>query len=564
MRCALVIPTRNAGAHLDRLLPALAAQRRQPDSILVVDSRSSDDTVERFRAFGARVEVIEPASFNHGGTRRWASQQVEADALIYLTQDAIPASPDSFANLLDELYAEADIGVAYGRQLPHPGAGLLGAQARRFNYPPESRSKRLADASELGIKTCFSSDSFSAYRSDALAAVGGFPEDVIGSEDAYVAARLLQAGYAVRYAASAEVYHSHDYRLLEEFRRYFDIGVFYGRERWIRAAFGGAGGEGKRYVLAEIQALRAAGALYRVPEIALRSAFKLLGYRLGQLERLPSPLPQAAVVLADPLTLREERAVAQGLTRLVTLTGLGGECLARRMRLPPGRVEVINHGNLEIATVPLPSLDTLRLLYFGFIYRGKGIEDLLEALADLFASAPEMRQRVRLTLAGGTAAEMAFGAGGNYLDQLKAQIAELGLADAIDWNLNLAAADIPRTIQAHHVMVLPYRESKKLGLLGQQRGTSGALSWAAACGRGAITSDARAFAEEVASGNGAIYPQGDVAALSEQLLNLAREPRLAQAWAERAGAIGHARTWPRTALRFQALFNDMVGTVHGT
>ncbi len=215
MRCALVIPTRNAGAHLDRLLPALVAQRRQPDSILVVDSRSSDDTVERFRAFGARVEVIEPASFNHGGTRRWASQQVEADALIYLTQDAIPASPDSFANLLDELYAEADIGVAYGRQLPHPGAGLLGAQARRFNYPPESRSKRLADASELGIKTCFSSDSFSAYRSDALAAVGGFPEDVIGSEDAYVAARLLQAGYAVRYAASAEVYHSHDYRLLE-------------------------------------------------------------------------------------------------------------------------------------------------------------------------------------------------------------------------------------------------------------------------------------------------------------------------------------------------------------
>ncbi len=49
-----------------------------------------------------------------------------------------------------------------------------------------------------------------------------------------------------------------------------------------------------------------------------------------------SPLPQAAVVLADPLTLREERAVAQGLTRLVTLTGLGGECLARRMRRRPG------------------------------------------------------------------------------------------------------------------------------------------------------------------------------------------------------------------------------------
>ncbi|MDG9760271.1 glycosyltransferase [Pseudomonas sediminis] len=291
MRVALIIPTRNAGAHLDRLLPALAMQTLQPDEFLVVDSASRDDTVARFRAAGAQVEVIEPAQFNHGGTRRWASEQVDADALIYLTQDAIPADAGTFANIIADLHGEADIGVAYGRQLPHPDAGLLGAQSRRFNYPPQSRTKRMSDAPELGIKTCFSSDSFSAYRRDALVAVGGFPEDVIGSEDAYVAARMLLGGYAVRYAATAEVYHSHDYSVLEEFRRYFDIGVFYGRERWIGQAFGSAGGEGMRYVKAEMAALRAAGCLYRLPEVFLRSAMKLAGYRLGQVEMsLPSTL----------------------------------------------------------------------------------------------------------------------------------------------------------------------------------------------------------------------------------------------------------------------------------
>lgn len=291
MRIALIIPTRNAGAHLDRLLPALAMQTLQPDEFLVVDSASGDDTVARFREFGARVEVIQPGQFNHGGTRRWASDQVEADALIYLTQDAIPATPETFARIIADLHVEADIGIAYGRQLPHPNAGLLGAQSRRFNYPPGSRTKRLADAAELGIKTCFSSDSFSAYRRDALSAVGGFPRDVIGSEDAFVAARMLLAGYAVRYAADAEVQHSHDYRLLEEFRRYFDIGVFYGRERWIREAFGSAGGEGLRYVKAELRALRAAGALWRAPEVLLRTFCKLLGYRLGHHEaRFPSSI----------------------------------------------------------------------------------------------------------------------------------------------------------------------------------------------------------------------------------------------------------------------------------
>ncbi|XLX40134.1 glycosyltransferase family 2 protein [Ectopseudomonas mendocina] len=285
MSVALIIPTRNASAHLERLLPALACQTLQPDEFLVVDSSSHDDGVARLRDAGARVEVIEPGQFNHGGTRRWACQQVAADVLIYLTQDAVPATPDTFARIVSALHGESDIGVAYGRQLPHADAGLLGAQARRFNYPPVSRTKRLADAGELGIKTCFSSDSFSVYRRDALEAVGGFPEDVIGSEDAYVAARMLLAGYAVRYAADAEVHHSHDYRLLEEFRRYFDIGVFYGRERWIGEAFGAASGEGLRYVKAELQAVMAAGALWRVPEVLLRTAAKLLGYRIGQGER---------------------------------------------------------------------------------------------------------------------------------------------------------------------------------------------------------------------------------------------------------------------------------------
>ena len=285
MRISLIIPTRNASSHLARLLPALKMQTLQPDEMLVVDSASSDDTVARFREFGVRVEVIDAKDFNHGGTRRWASEQVDGDALIVMTQDAIPAEPETFANLVGELELDPLNGVAYGRQLPHPDAGVLGAQSRHFNYPPQSRSKSLADAPELGIKTCFSSDSFSVYRRSVLEAVGGFPADVIGSEDAYVAARMLLEGYKVRYAATALVHHSHDYKLLDEFHRYFDIGVFYGREPWIKQAFGDAGGEGKRYVLAELAALRKAGALYRAPEVLVRSAFKLLGYRLGHLER---------------------------------------------------------------------------------------------------------------------------------------------------------------------------------------------------------------------------------------------------------------------------------------
>lgn len=279
-----------------------------------------------------------------------------------------------------------------------------------------------------------------------------------------------------------------------------------------------------------------------------------LPWPLSMASKLPSPLPQVATVLSDPLCLHEERQVAQGMTRLVTLTHAGSAALRERMGLAQAQMAVIPHGNLDITPMPLPPLEPLRLLYFGFIYRGKGIEDLLDALADCISQQPALRERVRLTLAGGSEPEMAFGPSGSYLDELRQRIGQLGLSELIDWRLDLPAEQIAPTIQAHHVMVLPYRESSKLKLLGKLRGTSGALSWAVACGRGAITSDARSFAEEVAHGNGMIFPQGDVTALSQALSTLCANPELARTWSDRAATLAKERVWSRTAERFRQLF----------
>lgn len=279
-----------------------------------------------------------------------------------------------------------------------------------------------------------------------------------------------------------------------------------------------------------------------------------LPWPLSMASSLPSPLPEIATVMADPLCLREERQLARSMTRLVTLTQAGSLALRQRMGLREEQMAVIAHGNLPITPVSLPSLQTMRLLYFGFIYRGKGIEDLLDAMADLFTRQPQLRSRVRLTLAGGSEPEMAFGPSGSYLDQLRLRIKQLGLTDVIDWNLDLPAEAIADVIQAHHVMVLPYRESSKLKLLGNLRGTSGALSWAVACGRGVITSDARSFAEEVSHGNGMIFPQGNVAALSAALNEVCAVPERATQWAAQARVLGQQRVWSQTAERFRQLF----------
>jgi rhamnosyltransferase len=280
LKTALCIPTLNAGAFAAPLAEAIRAQTLKPDDFLVIDSGSTDTTIAALTAIGARVHAIPKSQFNHGGTRQMAVDMLGgADIVVFLTQDAIPANSAAFERLVSCLQ-DPDVAVAYGRQLPRKGAGPIEAHARLFNYPTVSRVRRLDDRVELGLKTVFVSNSFAAYRRADLLASGGFPNNVIFGEDTYLVARMLLAGRAIAYCAEAEVFHSHEYSFAEEFRRYFDIGVLHAREPWIRASFGGAEGEGLRFVRSEIAYLLPRNPAL-IPSALLRTALKLTGFHLG-------------------------------------------------------------------------------------------------------------------------------------------------------------------------------------------------------------------------------------------------------------------------------------------
>lgn len=279
-RVAIIVPTLNAAGLWDRWVQGMRMQSFVPDVVLIIDSSSTDDTVQLARTEGYRVYRIERKDFDHGGTRQLAIDLLgDIDIAVFLTQDAMLVHPDSIRNIVDS-FKVSDVGVAYGRQLPRQGAGTIEAHGRLFNYPAISRYKSEGDIPQLGIKTAYISNSFSAYRVTALKEVGGFPANVIVSEDMHVAARMILAGWKVHYNAEAVVEHSHGYSPLQEFQRYFDVGVFNARENWIMEHFGAPTGEGMRLVLSELQAL-GFRKCYLIPETLLRTFLKLAGFRLG-------------------------------------------------------------------------------------------------------------------------------------------------------------------------------------------------------------------------------------------------------------------------------------------
>lgn len=282
MRVSVLIPTLNAAGHLPTLLDALREQTRLPDEIVVVDSSSTDGTADLARSAGCVVISIERTSFDHGRTRNLAAGAATGDALLYLTQDAVPVDEHYVSKLVAPLEAGEAAG-AYARQVARDGSPPTDAYLRAYNYPRlDGRVvlRTAADVARLGVRAYMMSNAASAVRRDRFEAAGRFPSKVIMNEDMLLCARLLRAGDAVAYVPSAAVWHSHAYSLAQHQARYFDIGVFMARHRdelGTRATTGG----GLRFVAGQIAWLARRGHLTAIPRALAEAAAKWRGYRLG-------------------------------------------------------------------------------------------------------------------------------------------------------------------------------------------------------------------------------------------------------------------------------------------
>jgi rhamnosyltransferase len=283
-RFALIVPTLNGGSVYRKLLQEVRRQTCQPDCFIVVDSGSTDGTLEASLDAGARVISIWAEDFNHGATRMQALDHVDPgiDLVMYLTQDAVPAEPESFERLVS-VFADPRLGAAFGRQLPRDGGSRVEAFSRAANYREVPYRIDLAAPGKRRFEETRFSNSFSIYRITALREAGGFPGDIILGEDVLAHVAILSRGWVTEYVPAATVRHSHDYSIMEEFRRYFDIGVMHHRAQARLAMFGRPHGKGRQYLLEEARfAMRIS--LREGLISVIRSGAKFIGYRLGLME----------------------------------------------------------------------------------------------------------------------------------------------------------------------------------------------------------------------------------------------------------------------------------------
>jgi rhamnosyltransferase len=226
VQASILLLTKNEARNIGACLEAIYAQKDAGNfEVLVVDSGSSDQTVEIARQYPVRLENIDPEQFHHARTRNLAAQLATGQYLVYLAADALPASDEWLSALLIN-FADAEVGAVYGRHLPKSGSTVERKETLNAVYGKERLVKDPRRGQEMGYRYFHFSTVNAAIRKNVWEKTR-FPENLKCFEDLGIAKRILDSGTKIVYEPKAAVVHSHNHTDTGLFKRYFDAGVIW-------------------------------------------------------------------------------------------------------------------------------------------------------------------------------------------------------------------------------------------------------------------------------------------------------------------------------------------------
>ena len=231
-KVSVVIPARNEAGHkFEALLRALDAQVTDFEfEVILVDSGSTDGTVELARRYGARVKEIPASEFDHGGTRNLGISMSRGEYVALVVGDAVPVDEHWLSAMVENLERDERVAGVYGRQIPHPEASILTrvhvsnlaiARSERLEkYAPDMEEYRIFSPKRRYRLAVFD-DVSSCIRRSVWEEI---PLDRTSfGEDVRWGKKAIEAGYKLVYEPRSAVYHSHERGALYDLkRRYTD------------------------------------------------------------------------------------------------------------------------------------------------------------------------------------------------------------------------------------------------------------------------------------------------------------------------------------------------------
>lgn len=222
----IICPLYNAEEYIENLHKSFIMQKKvKINKIRYVLTESKDNTEEYLKNHNIEYKKIKKSEFSHSLVREKEAMESVSDVVAFVTQDVVIDDELWLYNLTKDI-GKDNIVAAYSRQVTK--YNNIEKYTRESNYPAQSKVVSQDDISKLGLKTFFFSDASSAIDANIFKKLNGYDgKNLPISEDMYIAYKIINNGYKIKYCSESVVYHSHNFTLKEVYDRYKLTGKFF-------------------------------------------------------------------------------------------------------------------------------------------------------------------------------------------------------------------------------------------------------------------------------------------------------------------------------------------------
>ncbi|HUV27366.1 MAG TPA: glycosyltransferase family 2 protein [Anaerolineales bacterium] len=203
LNCSIVIRAYNEEKHIERLFSGLGQQNISAFEVILVDSGSSDATIEIAKSehwdFPVQILNIQPEQFSFGRSLNLGIKHAMSDIIVIASAHVYPVYPDWIERLISP-FTDAKVGLTYGKQRGSTTTRFSENQILARWYPEQSKIQK---------SNPFCNNANAAIRKD-LWLRHNYDDTLSGLEDLEWAHWAIEQGCTVSYVAEAEIIHTHE------------------------------------------------------------------------------------------------------------------------------------------------------------------------------------------------------------------------------------------------------------------------------------------------------------------------------------------------------------------
>ncbi|MCK4829997.1 glycosyltransferase, partial [bacterium] len=173
--------------------------------VVIVDSGSTDGTLQYIKKYPVRLYEIKSHEFSFGRTRDYAFGLSKGRYIVTLSQDVVPVNGNWLKKLIEPL-AQDSADVVQGKVIVPVDREIFYWEKKGFFYFTREGAEFFEKYGEIGLSCCNLAIKRQAWEDTRF---GG----ALMNEDKVIQRKLYEKGYRIVWAPDAIAYHGHSYNL---------------------------------------------------------------------------------------------------------------------------------------------------------------------------------------------------------------------------------------------------------------------------------------------------------------------------------------------------------------